>query len=902
MSLLKDITNFVDKQLGNNLPSPIDKKGNKEPQLPWSKGDQPTKFFGSENEVFFTPFTIDPDRWNQFYPYRLVVVDVANQNKIVTGEGVTTSNTAFNVLQSEGGIEYVISQEALPNAWAMVLPITPQQLQITDQFAINTSATMRGIVEEHNGVKFKMITASGTTGIWPLRPTVGGNIKRKTTLGSIFGGTLQNFSNLAQQVSATIKSAATGEHPNNPEAAKLPGETSVGSKASTGYYQALYLGQFLERYAQAKKHPEWKNMRLVLDMPKQNQSFVVTPVQFSLNQTEQRPGEYLFTIQLKAWKRIKLNEFDIPAASGLPDLGDPNTYQKIVSTIEQTRRALGASINLVKAVRSDWQGIFNNLRQVSLIVKDISGLAFSIADLPRQFKKDLRSAIEDSAANLLDAFTVPGDRFRDRPVQGWVKKSLDSGDLTSLSSKAGVIAQSIANKKRTNEGLSSQAVKNGALGLEASQREDSDILNKVFDNPEENFEFFNTIPLDEVNLSPEQQESFENELEVARLLTINDLRDIKADLFDLSNQISDNYGSGDPTFSSIYGLPEPRERAVSLSIEENEIMIEIFEAMQALDTLTSTKQFDDLNTEDPLAFVGGLADESGVDFENFTSKILAPVPFGLTIEEIAARYMGDSNKWLEIVTLNKLRSPYIDEDGFVYNLLSNASGRQMNVDDTSAQLFIGQKIILLSDTVPAFTRKITNVEKIGDNNYLVTVDGLDNLDNLTTADNARLQGYLPGTVNSQNQIYIPVNLPSEEDDRTFEIPDFSDNRLAKISKVDFLLTDEFDIAINSIGDFRLATGLNNLIQALKLKIRTKKGSLLRHLNYGLGLEHGISVADVQSGAIIEELNKMIGEDSRFQSITKINLTLKGSTLGIDMVVQLANGTGVLPINFDLRVA
>lgn len=905
--LFKTISNFTG-DLGPGLAdltgaANTSGKGNTEPpRLPWNNGSQAAAIHSTKNEVFFPPSTIDPERWNRLYPYRLLVVDVANGNKVVSGpSGGGSIASSYFLENPASGIDYIVSQEQTENVWAMALPITPQQLQITDQFAINTSATMRGIVEEHNGVKFKMITATGTTGVWPLKPTVGDNISRPDVVGSILGGTLQNLGNVTEQLKRT-KSAFDGNHPNKQGPTQKPGETGFGHKGSTGYYQALYLGQFLERYAQAKKNPAFKNWRLVLDMPKQNQSFVVTPQQFTLSQSEQKPNEYIYTMQFKAWKRIELNQAVEPAPAELPNLGDPNLYQRVVNTIEQTRRTLGASLNLVKAVRSDFQGVFNNLRQVSLIAKDAGGLVFSVAELPRQIVSDLASAIEDTVINTFDAFTPPTDRFRDQAgVAGAVNKFLDTGGL-SASGKAGSIAQSISNQRKVNEGLSRDQVKSGALGRDAAEQTEVDTLNNVYENPEANFDFFNTINLEDVQLTQEQEAKIEDEIQIARLTTIDDLRDVRADLIALSNEIADNYGASDETYARIYGLPDPKERPLALTVEENEVLDSIEEAIQALDLLTATKQFDDLNTENPLEFVGGLANESGIDFENFPSKTLAPVPFGLTIEEIAARYMGDASKWLEIVTVNKLRSPYIDEEGFVYNFLSNAEGRQFTVDDSEEKLFIGQKITMVSDTVPAFSRKITNVEKIGDNNFLVTVDGEANLDQLSTSDNARMQGYLPGTVNSQNQIFIPSNDPADEDDRTFDVFGVSDNRLAKLSKVDFLLTDNYDIAINSVGDFRLATGLNNLIQALKLKIRTKKGSLLNHLEYGLGLQHGVSVADVQSGAIIEDLNKMIDEDPRFQSITKVTLTLRGSTLDISMVVQLANQTGVLPIDFDVKVA
>ena len=86
-----------------------------------------------------------------------------------------------------------------------------------------------------------------------------------------------------------------------------------------------------------------------------------------------------------------------------------------------------------------------------------------------------------------------------------------------------------------------------------------------------------------------------------------------------------------------------------------------------------------------------------------------------------------------------------------------------------------------------------------------------------------------------------------------------------------------------------------------MKIRTQKGTLLRHLDFGIGLEHGISVSDIENGAILNAMNKMIEGDTRFESISSIKLRLSGSTLGIDMVVNIANGNGVVPITFDMRL-
>jgi hypothetical protein len=862
--------------------------------LPW---DLASATSDSEEKSFWDKLEIKPERWNQMHGYRLVVVDVTTPEspRVVSGDPAIDSTAKIvNSHEQVEGIGFVLNQEVVSGKWIVNLPITPQQLQITDQFAINTTATMRGVVEEHNGVKFKNITMAGTTGIWPTRPTKGGEIKSPTSVETIFAGTIEGFNNVVSGISS-IKKAFSGEHPNSAPKDSLPDDPF-----STGYYQMLYLGQFLERYAMAKRRPENKNWRLVLDIPKQNQSFVVTPLAYTFKQDAQRPNEMMYNLQLKAWKRIKLDLGTPVDQDRLPTL-TINDFQRIVNTLREVRRTIGDASNLIKAVRNDFQRPFNILRQTTLAIKDLGGVVYSAIDLPRQLVEDFQDVIEDSLNNLTSAFQRPNDRFRDTAGAGSFRANAVSLKQATSAQKAGQASIALSQKRRQNEGLSSSQVASGALGSDAADSLDTDPLNNIFQNPEENFDFFDAVSMDSLELSPQQEEAFDTELERVSLLNINDFREFKAEILDLALDISNSFGAGDDTFASVYGTSDPRDRPIPMSVEENEVLDALYDAIQVYDELTATKFYDDLDIQSPLEYVGGLADETDITFEDFQSKKPVPVPFGSTIEEIAARYMGDSDKWLEIVTLNKLRSPYIDEEGFVLEFLSNGSDRQFTVLDDQDRLYIGQKILLQSDTVPQFSRKIINLEEIGEDNFLVTVDGLANLDTLTLNSNARMQGFLPGTVNSQNQIFIPTDQASVSDDRTFEIAGLADPYLTRISKVDWLLTEDGDIALNSTGDLRFSNGLTNLIQSLKMKIRTQKGTLLRHLDYGLGLSAGVSISDISRGAIVEALNRMLKDDPRFDGIDRIALRLNGSTLGIDMVVRIPNASGILPISLDVPI-
>src|SRR5690606_37592854 len=168
-------------------------------------------------------------------------------------------------------------------------------------------------------------------------------------------------------------------------------------------------------------------------------------------------------------------------------------------------------------------------------------------------------------------------------------------------------------------------------------------------------------------LNDEQRLRFEEEVDRVRNYNIDDLRDIRNTLYGLALDISNEFGANDATVNRILGRPAPKERLTPMTLEENEFLVALMEAVTQMDILTATREVDESRRVNPIQFVGDYASQYGVPFESAsTSKILVPVPFGKSLEEISLRYLGDANRWLEIATLNALRDPYIDEEGFNY--------------------------------------------------------------------------------------------------------------------------------------------------------------------------------------------------------------------------------------------
>ena len=818
--------------------------------------------------VFFQAIDIDTSRWNQLFPYRLLVIDTTNNNAVVGGSA--TQGGTQTVSQEDTGT--IVSFTPFSNSWTFTLPITPQQLNITDQFAINTTATLRGILEEHNGIKFKMINVAATLGVWPYRESVTHPPASPSLVQSLFGGTISAVNNLVTQAQGVINTITTG-HPANKPVTVAP-ELSTSGATSTGYYQAMALQQFLEQYAEAKKDPDNAGWRLVFDIPKQNQSYIVTPMQFMWQQNVNKPMEISMNMQLKAWRRINLLQAAAPVSSSVQPIS-PGILQTILNTIAQARATMSAAIDLIGAVRSDVDTPLDALRQTTLFVKDLAGVALSSADLPFQVVSDYKSAIAAAMVTLQTSIS---------------SNISDSVDLSNFNA----IVASSAN----NEGLSLTAVAGGQLGLQAMNAQMNDPSNNVFTQADRNFTLLDQVPISSMQLSNAQQAEVNSIIASASQLTVADLKVFRGTILTLALQLSNSFGAGSAYYDEVYGRPAPTPRILPMQLDEYDILKSLYDSIQAYDILTSTNQIDDNQFPNNMNYVAGLADLSGIPFTVPTSKILAPVPFGLTIEGISARYLQDPQRWIEIATLNNLRDPYIDENGFQLSLLSNAIGRQVTVDDID-NLYIGQTVTIMSATQIPSARTILGITSLSDTDFLITLDGLANLDNFKIVDLAYLQVYLPGTVNSQQKIFIPSSLPLPTSPDITPPPATTSDPLTGLSKVDLLLTDSGDLAVNNYGDFRFSYGITNIMQALKIKFGTEKGKSLLHPEFGLNVRPGTSSADTDIQSIYNSVNKMIQDDPRFSGVASLQIQLNGPTLTINVAVVMAGNQGVFPLSFQL---
>jgi hypothetical protein len=319
--------------------------------------------------------------------------------------------------------------------------------------------------------------------------------------------------------------------------------------------------------------------------------------------------------------------------------------------------------------------------------------------------------------------------------------------------------------------------------------------------------------------------------------------------------------------------------------------------MNLTSTLATGQIFRDRDL-DPFA----IANENlSLDDQMLSPNSSFPVPFprGRSLEDIAQQFLGDSNRWREIVLLNALRAPFIDEDGFDLDIFS-ANGRTFVVKDIS-KLTISQRVLISANTVSSTKRSILNIEDIGGNQWRITVDGQDNLSVYIPAALPKIHTRLPGCVGSGDVILLPSS--ATPDDPIAARPNALYARLThaeKVFKIDLALDPETgrDLVANHSGDVKRSYGYENGAQAIRLALETENGELERHPDYGVAVPIGSPNSNITVKSFEEIVASRVRSDPRFND-ADVTASIEGSVARVSVVAQGAAGTGKIPVEFEI---
>lgn len=809
---------------------------------------------GGGNE-FWSFSEIEPIRWNQYFPYQLLVV-----NK-----------------QKNGGYE-------IDSKWTFTMPFPPSSLQYQMPFGINVSATIGGIIEEHGGAPFRIINLSSTTGVLPLKGAAESLAKANFAEG-IFAGTIKSGTSIVSAAVNTSNNLFGGSSQNIVATSDL---SSGDIAKTTGYYQILLLQKFLEDYVEYKKSSKGSNARLAFAIWKEKAVYLVTPQSFQIDRNSGSPLEYPYSLSLKAYKRIDLNS---PASTAIPAYQpvtrDANLFRKVLIAIQGAQRVLANFKGTLSALDSDITNtLFEPVRQTLLFTQDFLGVSLTVANLPASIALDLRASVlknldlASGVKSIANNFSININSTYDKVKKDY---STMSNFLQSQQGQQGQQnAETIGNAVQAQSSLDSAT---------------TSPVNEIFNNPVDHLDFFNTILLGQLSIPISTLNKISTERDKVRQLTRKDFEVFRDNIIKTMQDFCDFIGEGSTLFNTIFDRNVPNSNRVATS-GDFDIMFALNQTIMALNQLAVSEEINQSQTN-KFDFIAGLADRSGIAFQKPVSKFAVPFPYGHTLEQVSTIYLKDPDRWFELASLNGLKDPYVDEEGFTLPLLVNGRENEIVVGNKE-NLFLGQPIWLTSNTKSKNKRHILNIHETSPNNIVLTLDGDSDLNLFTTNDVATISAFLPNTINSSMVIFIPSQDPSSEDDFRFkEIPgvNFFDP-INRIGGTDFLLDNNNDIVISDNGDLKLAIGLANIIQLAKLRLSIFRGSLNRHPDVGLSIKPGLSIADVKANDVLQSINQMFIDDP-FNGVKFATVTIQGTAIIINMQIAIKSLNQLIPVTFKI---
>lgn len=812
--------------------------------------EQDSSVPGNKSKFFPSDLAIDPNQWDKYSPYQLVMVKASDPDP----------NT--------GDVSYT------PLPYRFTLPIPPQELTLDMPIPTNVQATLGGIVTQHGGAPFRDIMLQGTTGITPAKAR-GVALGQRGVVESVFAGTVNNLA----QARTSASKLFTGT------ASNLNVFTGLGStttdqntilQTSTGYFQMRLMERFIETYLALKvdgantigsttaststgmtvtagntggdfntANIDPRKTRLAFCMWKDQSVYLVEPLKFTKRRSVQSPMEYMFNLQLKAYKRITLSQGAQGQSAHQFVARKPSLLAQVFNRFTAARQLLNNLSDVVQSMINDpTQQLAEAMRETNLFLAAVSGAAVTIDHLPADFDDPIFQAVQDQWSQLRNKFL------------SLVSPELDQTLISNL----------------------------GQLTAEDRQALKRNVWPK--------------LSASQLQLPVATRRKIQQEISRVKNFTRSDFESHRDAIQKGAADFADRIGAGNSTYAQQFNRVTPTVNRTPTN-SEFDVLFSLNEIAQSLDHLAVSQQIDP-PVPTSIEYVAGLAEGSGIAFQIPQSKRAVPFPYGFTLERLALLYLGDADRWHEIATLNGLRNPYIDEIGFALQLLTNGSGNTISVSDR-INLFQGQTIWLSSSSTRRDKRHILRIDTISSTQHLLTLDGDPDLDKFTVAAQALLETFLPGTVNSQQSVFIPSDIQAPEDPRTKQVPGVDDfDGLLQVSGIDLLLTPSGDLAITPDGDCRVAFGLQNVIQTVKLALGTPRGSLLQHPQYGLPISVGMSTADANAQDILNAAKELFNNDPMFSGVRSAFVQKDGSVLQITLDVGVAGTSQYIPVTVVLN--
>ncbi len=447
-------------------------------------------------------------------------------------------------------------------------------------------------------------------------------------------------------------------------------------------------------------------------------------------------------------------------------------------------------------------------------------------------------------------------------------------------------------------------------GAKVNPFSDAIVLNRYY-------AVFDNLEVTSVPLNNEESRIVQSIVNRVSSFSKNDFLKIKDTLRDYRDRYADTISLADEDYNRAYHRSSIPPQ-INATITDENYMLNLMQGIKTVDFILANYFATDAAV-DPFAIARANANNPAVNIGQYASGRLVKMEYGEDLQQLAYRFLGNSDKWIDIAIANGLKPPYIDEVGERIPLLSNGSGNQINLAGADVggnlnidKLYINQVLFIKSDTeVSVDQRKVVNIRQIPvSEEIIIELDGPADLVKYQIVENAHIRVFKPNTVNSSFYVLIPSASPapnSRKEETPWFLADASDDE--KQQKIDLAIDDSGDLILSPNGDLKFSYGLDNAVQGIKFKIQTEVGSLRYHPNYGIVNILGRNNSDVEAvkAAISDSIVTQIESDPRYERVEGLNVAYTnsgtgGSIVTVGMAVRLAGGGDkVIPISFTVNI-
>lgn len=429
------------------------------------------------------------------------------------------------------------------------------------------------------------------------------------------------------------------------------------------------------------------------------------------------------------------------------------------------------------------------------------------------------------------------------------------------------------------------------------------------------FFIFESFDYDFITLSPSEKDQYTKLTSDIAKYTRNNFISIRSDFLRVSDTLNDLYKHTDDTYNTIYRRSTNNN---PIAISSKEILTYMYlysQNIKSLDLILANYFYVNRGSVDPFAVARFNAKNPDFNVGAYSSGYLVQMAQNDDLKTLAKKYLKDPDKWLDIAIANGLKPPYIDNVGETIFLKSNGKANSLVIDlynsqgeDNSKKISLYQPIWISSSDFPTPSqRQISNIViQKNSESILIDVSG-DNLNDYLVTSGAYIRFFKLNTINSYFYVLIPDNKPTTELKK--EVPWFlkSKPEEEKLTKIDLALSPGGDLVFNSVNDVSLSYGINNAIQAIKLKLDTEQGENFRHPGFGLTNVAGYQNKQDAINVLKDSIQNLILNDSRFGGLDQLDIKYitgknRGVSIGVDLVVKLANDNQTqIPISFSLNL-